>query len=397
MAIYLDHNATTPPAPAVIDAMVRCMTETWANASSTHAPGQAAKRVLRAARESVARLVGCEPSEIVFTSGATEANAMVLHGVAALAGRHRERSRLVTTPLEHAALLKLARQLPLQGAVSGVDLIAARVDGTLDLAMADALIGADTALVSVMAANNETGVLMPIHLIAALAHARGALAHARGALLHVDATQVIGKLPFDFSASGADLMSVSAHKLHGPKGVGALVIRKGLAWPALLAGAQERGRRGGTENLPAIAGFAAAADAIVRGEPLAARAARVAQLRDRLEAGLRTALPVHVYGSGAARLPNTSFVRFGSLHAEQVLQRLERFGVVASAGAACEAGGSEPSHVLTAMGVARDEAFGAVRLSLGATTSEAEIDVVLDRLPAALAPLLQATPHALTA
>lgn len=390
MAIYLDHNATTAPAPAVIDAMVRCMTETWANASSAHAPGQAAKRVLRAARESVARLLGCEPSEIVFTSGATEANAMALHGVAALAGRHRERSRLVTTPLEHAALLKLARQLPLQGAVTGLDLIAARADGTLDLAVADALIGDGTALVSVMAANNETGVLMPIHLIAALAH-------ARGALLHVDATQVIGKVPFDFAASGADLMSVSAHKLHGPKGVGALVIRKGLAWPALLAGAQERGRRGGTENLPAIAGFGAAADAIVRGEPLAARAERVARLRDRLEAGLRTGMPVHVYGSGAARLPNTSFVRFGALHAEQVLQRLERFGVVASAGAACEAGGSAPSHVLTAMGVAPDEAFGAVRMSLGAMTTEAEIDVVLDRLPAALAPLLQATPHAMTA
>jgi cysteine desulfurase len=217
-----------------------------------------------------------------------------------------------------------------------------------------------------------------------------ALAHAAGAALHVDATQFIGKLPFDFAGCGADAVSFSAHKLQGPKGCGALLLRQGTALQPQTLGSQERGRRGGTENLPAIAGLAAALDALGDADAQAAEAQRQAALRDTLEQGLLRALPAtHVWSRGVPRLPGTSYLRFGALPAELVLQRLERLGVAASSGAACSSGGSEPSHVLTAMGVPADEALCAVRLSLGRGSTESEIRALLDSLPPLLAPLLQ--------
>lgn len=377
--IYLDHNATTPPAPAVLAAVVETLSGCWANSSSQHGPGQQARRVLAAARATVARVLGCKPAEVVFTSGATEANHLAVRGL--LAAAPVGRRRVLFSRVEHAGHLKLARALAESGVP--VDLLPVHADGTLDLPAAAALMGPDVALVSLMAANNETGVLMPVTEVAALAH-------AAGAALHVDATQFIGKLPFDFAGCGADAVSFSAHKLQGPKGCGALLLRQGTALQPQTLGSQERGRRGGTENLPAIAGLAAALDALGDAHAQAAEAQRQAALRDTLEQGLLHALPAtHVWSRGVPRLPGTSYLRFGALPAELVLQRLERLGVAASSGAACSSGGSEPSHVLTAMGVPAEEALCAVRLSLGRGSTESEIRALLDSLPPLLAPLLQ--------
>ncbi|QTN23216.1 cysteine desulfurase [Rhizobacter sp. AJA081-3] len=381
--VYLDHNATTQPAPEVIAEMVDAMQRAWANPSSTHAPGQAARRLLADARARVANFLGAQASEVVFTSGATEANHMAVLGALA-SSRGRLRRRLVLSAVEHPGLLALAQRLADEGVP--VDLIRVDAQGRLDLDHARALIRDDVSLVSVMGANNETGVCMPI---AALAE----LARAHGAWLHVDATQLAGKSNLSFAASGADLMSVSAHKLAGPKGVGALLVRKGLPLAPLISGRQERHRRGGTENLPGIAGFAAACE--LAGATLAADIERIRGLRERLEQGLLRGLPgTHLYGAQTERLPNTACLRFADLAAEPVLARLERAGVVASSGAACSAGGTQPSHVLLAMGESAAQAKSGVRFSLGRETSAADIDAALDAVQHALVPLLDPQPLA---
>ncbi|WP_088284539.1 cysteine desulfurase family protein [Ideonella sp. A 288] len=375
--IYLDHNATTAPSPEVVTEMLDALQGAWANPSSTHAPGQRARRLLVDARTRVASFLGCQGAELVFTSGATEANHMAVRGALALA-RGTERRRLVLSAVEHPGLLALARRLQAEGVP--VDLIPVDAQGRLDLAAARALIGPDVALVSVMGANNETGVHLPIAALAALAH-------EAGCPLHVDATQLVGKSHFDFAGSGIALASVSAHKLHGPKGIGALLVRKGLALQPLLEGRQERHRRGGTENLPGIAGFAAACERTAH--TLSADLARMAQLRQRLESGLLQALPeARLLGDAAERLPNTCCLRFGTLDSERVLDRLERAGVVASSGAACSAGGTQPSHVLLAMGLSAAQAKAGVRFSLGRDTRADEIERALDAAVRAIAPLL---------
>jgi cysteine desulfurase len=342
-----------------------------------HGPGQEARRLLAASRARIADFLGCQGTELVFTSGATESNHMAIEGAlarAAAAGRRR----LLVSAVEHPALLALAQRLADEGVA--VQRIAVDHNGRLDLDRARALIADDVAIVSVMGANNETGVLMPIAELAALAH-------GAGALLHVDATQLVGKSRFRFADSGADLASVSAHKFEGPKGIGALLVKKGIALPALLSGRQERRRRGGTENLPGIAGFAAACDVAARA--LDADLLHMQRLRDRLEAGLARALPaLHVHGAGAARLPNTLCVRFGTLDAEEVLHRLGREGIAASSGAACSAGGTEPSHVLLAMGESAAGARAGVRFSLGRDSTQADIDHCIAGATRALFPLL---------
>jgi cysteine desulfurase len=373
--IYLDHNATTPPAPAVIAAMLPMLSSVWANASSQHGPGQDARRALGAARATVARVLGCKPVEVIFTSGATEANHLAARGLLAAAAPGRQ--RVIFSSVEHAGHLRLARSLTDAGIP--VDFIPVRANGTLDMAAAAALITPDVALVSLMAANNETGVLMPVAEVAALTH-------AAGALLHVDATQFIGKQPFNFATCGADTVSLSAHKFQGPKGVGALLLRQGVAMVAQTLGSQERGRRGGTENLPGIVGMAAALDLL---GDVSTQATRLATLRNTLETGLQQAMPeTHIWCQTVPRLPGTTYLRFGTLSVDVVLQRLDRVGVAASSGAACSSGGSEPSHVLTAMGVPAEEALAAVRFSLGATSTVAEVNHLLQTLPPLLAPLL---------
>jgi cysteine desulfurase len=374
--IYLDHNATTAPAPDVVQAMVNVMSSTWANASSQHGPGQDAKRMLSAARATVARVLGCKPVEVIFTSGATEANQLAVRGL--LAAAEPTCRRVLFGSVEHSAHLRLAQSLRASGVQ--VDYLPVQPDGTLDLAAAAALMAPDVALVSLMAANNETGVLMPTAEVARLAH-------ASGALLHVDATQWIGKLPFDFASSGADAVSLSAHKFRGPKGVGALLLRQGIPLVPQTPGSQERKRRGGTENLPAIAGMAAALELL---GDVSLEAERLSALRDLLEAGLLQALPqTHIWSRELARLPGTSYLRFGQLSVDVVLQRLGTLGVAASSGAACSSAGSEPSHVLTAMEVPADEALAAVRFSLGHSNSVADVNFLLKQLPPLLAPLLQ--------
>lgn len=369
--IYLDHHATTPPSQAVIDAMAAVMAGTWANASSKHGPGQAASRVLAGARSVVAQALGCRPAEVVFTSGATEANHLAVRGL--LAAAPEGRRRVLFSAVEHAGHMKLARELMDAGVP--VDFIPVRSDGALDLDAATRLVRDDVALVSLMAANNETGALMPVPEVAALAA-------ATGARLHVDATQWIGKRPFRFADFGADAVSFSAHKFNGPKGVGALLLRQGVAIRPTVPGPQERGRRGGTENLPAIAGLATALDALGTPADLDAEAARQAALRDRLEGALMAELPeLRIWCAGVPRLPGVSFLRVGRWEADVLLQRLERLGFAASSGAACSSSGNAPSHVLTAMGVPEDEAMGAIRLSLGRTTTHADIDALIAALP----------------
>jgi cysteine desulfurase len=398
MTVYLDHNASTQPAPEVVLEMNDALERAWANPSSTHDPGQAARRLLADARLRVAAFLGCLSAELVFTSGATEANHMALTGALALAAQRSGCAstppRLVVSAVEHPALLALAEQLRAQGV--GVAQLPVDGQGRLDMASARRLIQPGVAVVSVMGANNETGVLLG-HGEAADGPATelARLAHGAGALLHIDATQLPAKSAWRFDRSGADLASVSAHKLHGPKGVGALIVRKGLALPALLAGRQERHRRGGTENMPGIAGFAAACDRAAH--TLADDLARILALRQQLEAGLRAALPgVVVYGDQAPRLANTSCLRFGTLDSELVLARLERAGVIASSGAACTAAGTQPSHVLLAMGEPALHAKAAVRLSIGRGTTLAEVQHTIEAARRALGPLLVPAPPATT-
>jgi cysteine desulfurase len=280
--------------------------------------------------------------------------------------------------VEHPGLMALAARLEAQG--QPVSRIPVDRQGRVDLAAARALLAPDVAVLSVMGANNETGVLMPLADLAAQAR-------ECGAWLHVDATQLAGKQALDFATSGVDLMSVSAHKLHGPKGVGALLIRKGLLLPALLGGRQERQRRGGTENTPGIAGFAAACDRAAM--TLADDPARMAALRDRLQAELLRSLPaVQVYGALAPRLPNTLCVRFGPLHSDPVLGKLERAGVMVSSGAACTAAGTAPSHVLLAMGESAEQARSGIRFSLGRDTTAADIDATVAAVQRVVGPML---------
>lgn len=382
-AIYLDHNATTRPCREAVAEMLDALQLAWANPSSMHSAGQTARRVLVDARARVASALGCQAAELVFTSGATEANHAALRGALA-ARRPAGRRRLVVSPVEHPGLLALAAQLEGEGVQ--VDRLRVDAQGQVDLDHARALMAEDLALVSMMAANNETGVLMPTAEMAALAR-------SCGAWLHVDATQLVGKLPFGFAGSGIDLLSVSAHKLHGPKGVGALLQRKGITLQPLLPGRQERARRGGTENLPGIAGFAAACERTMAS--LADDAPRMRRLRDRLQAGLAAGVPsLHVHGRDVPRLPHTLSVRFGDLAAEPVLAKLEREGIVASSGAACGAGGTQPSHVLLAMGESAAQARGGVRFSLGRDTTESEIDAAIAAVRRVVAPLLDTRPLA---
>lgn len=375
--IYLDNNATTRPLPEVLIAVAGTLAEQWANPSSKHPAGQAARSVLAAARAEVAGLFGALPAEVIFTSSATESNAQALHAALAVPGAPR---RLVISAIEHSGLREAARAL----AGQGVDVCELPVDGrgVIRAAALPTLLQEGAALVSVMAANNETGVIQPVGEIVRLAQ-------AAGVPVHVDATQLAGRLPIDFAALGARFVSASAHKLHGPKGVGVLLVKKGAPFAPLLPGSQERRRRGGTENLPGIAGFAVAARLarvyLASGDEMARQAA----MRDALEAGLGEALPgLRVFGAGVPRLPNTSCLAFGALDAEIVLMRLEKAGICASSGSACSAGATDPSHVLLAMGVPEAEARAAVRFSLGRDTTPRDIATVIDTLRSSLAPLL---------
>src|SRR5262245_43126574 len=368
--VYLDWNATAPLRSEARTA-VSVALDMVGNPSSVHGEGRAARRLVEQARTAVADLVGAEAASVIFTSGGTEANVLALSPAIEVGGDKTPCSRLLVSAIEHPSV-RAGGRFP-AGTVEEVPVTPA---GIVDLAALEqrvaALKGSGRVLVSLMHANNETGVVQPVA-------AAADLVHAAGGLLHVDAVQSAGKIPCDIKALGADLVTLSAHKLGGPKGVGALVIgRAGIhvADPLLKGGGQERGARGGTENVLGIAGFGAAAEAAARA--LSADAARMSALRDKLEAGLKAVSPgAVVFGAGAERLPNTTLVAVPGLKAETALIALDLDGVAVSAGSACSSGKVTPSHVLAAMGVEAGLARGAVRLSLGPATTENEIGVFL--------------------
>lgn len=368
--VYLDNNATTALAPEALEAMLPYLSGLCANPSSAYGPAAAAKAGVAEARAAVAMLLGCSPAEIVFTSGATESNHAALLGALSAASGKRH---LITSQVEHPSVLLMCRHLERLG--MEVSYLPVDSEGRLDLAALLSAIRPDTALISLLWANNETGAIFPIPEAAAIAH-------SRGILFHTDATQALGKMPMDLGHVPVDLLSCSAHKIHGPKGVGALYVRKGLTLPPLFHGHQERGRRGGTENVPAIAGFGAAARLH---EGLDQEMWRLAALRDRLERGILAFMPcAQIHAQDAPRLPNTSNIGFTTLDGEELAYRLEQNGILASLGAACAAGHQEPSHVLTAMGFPAAHVLGSLRFSLGRYNSAEDVDRLLRVLPSIL-------------
>ena len=371
MRIYFDHNATTPVDAAVLEAISRVLSSNFGNASSVHYFGQQAKGVLDEARSSVAGLIGGEPSEIVFTSGGTEADNFALRGVAE-AAEPTGRRHLISTGIEHEAVLNTLKALGRRG--WKVTLLP--VDAT-GIVSADALREAmtdDTALVSIMHANNEVGTVQPIPELAQIAR-------SRGAVFHTDAVQSVGKIPVDVKALGVDLLSLSAHKFYGPKGAGALWIRRGTRVTSILTGGKhERNRRAGTENVPAIAGLGTAARLAV--SKLGAERVGMAALRDRLEEAVLDRVPgTAINGAREPRVPNTTNISFENIEAESLLIALDLEGIAVSTGSACSSGTLEPSHVLRAMGLPTHRTQNSIRISLGSGNTEQEVDYFLDKLP----------------
>jgi cysteine desulfurase len=379
--IYLDHNATTRPYPEVVEAVTRALRDDYGNASSVHAFGQRAKAALDEARGQVARLIDADASELVFTSGGTESDNFALRG-AAEAAEPGGRRHIITSGIEHEAVLNTLKTLERRGWT--VDVLSVGARGVLDPGVLGRALSRQTALVSVMHANNEVGTIQPVAALAALAH-------EHGALFHTDAVQSAGKIPVSVRALGVDLLSISGHKFGGPKGAGALWIRRGVRLsPFMTGGRQERSRRAGTENVPVLVGFGVAAE-LVR-DSLAESAAAVAALRDRFEATvLRDVSGTTVNGDPGCRVPNTSNISFDGIEAESLLIALDLEGVAISTGSACSSGSLEPSHVLRAMGLAHGRTRNSLRFSLGPSTTVEEIDFVTSRLPALVTKLRSLT------
>jgi cysteine desulfurase len=367
--IYLDNNATTKVDPAVLEFILPYLSEFYGNPSSMHTFGGQVGRAIKEAREHVAALFGAaDASEVIFTSGGTEGNNTAIR--AALAAQP-DRRHIITTQVEHACVLNLCKQLEKQG--YSVTYLSVDHQGMVDLMELEAAITGNTTLVTTMYANNETGVVFPIDEI-------GAIAKGRGATFHVDAVQVAGKLPLKLKNSPVDLLTISGHKLHAPKGVGALYVRKGFRFrPLLIGGHQERGRRAGTENVPGIIGLGKASE-IANFE--LNYMGREQRLRDRLEKTILSTIPDTVLnGHPTKRLPNTTNIGFKYIEGEAILLSLDKYGICASSGSACTSGSLEPSHVLRAMGLPYTILHGSIRFSLSRFTSETEIDRVLSLLP----------------
>ena len=372
MRIYFDHNATTPVDPAVVQTVARTLADDFGNASSVHHFGQRAKGVLDDARSAVAALVGGEPSEIVFTSGGTESDNFALRGVSE-ALEPTGRRHLIASSIEHEAILTTLKALARRG--WRVTLLPVGASGIVDPAALSGALADDTALVSVMHANNEIGTVQPIEELARIAH-------ARGAVFHTDAVQSVGKIPVDVRALGVDLLSLSAHKFNGPKGAGALWIKRGTRVTATMTGGKhERSRRAGTENVPGIAGLGHAARLAVA--KLSAEAARLSALRNGLEEAILARVPgTAINGAREPRVPNTTNISFEAVEAESLLIALDLEGVAVSTGSACSSGTLEPSHVLRAMGLPSPRTQNSIRLSLGTGNTLAEVDFVVAKLPA---------------
>jgi len=366
MVIYLDNNATTAIAPEVLDVMLPYLRDFYGNPSSMHRFGGQVGMAVRDARSQVAELLGAEDTEIIFTSCGSESNNTAIH--AALAAQPEKR-HIVTTAVEHPAVLSVCKHLEKKGYT--VTYLSVDSRGQLDLMEVEAAVTGGTALVTTMYANNETGVIFPIEQI-------GAIAKECGATFHVDAVQAVGKIPIDLSNSTIDLLTLSGHKLHAPKGIGALYVRRGFRFrPFLLGGHQERGRRAGTQNVPGIIALGKAAELARQADT-----EHEARLRDYLEHWFLATIPeCEVNGGGSPRLPNTTNIGFKYIEGEAILYMLDREEICASSGSACTSGSLDPSHVLTAMGLPYTILHGSIRFSLSRFTTEAEIQHVLSVMP----------------
>jgi cysteine desulfurase len=380
--VYLDNNATTMTAPEVLEAMRPFFSERYGNPSSMHSFGGGVAREISQARARLAELLGASPQEIVFNSGGTEGDATAIRSALFTQG---DRNEIVTTRVEHPAVLNFSKHLARERGFA-VKWLSVDKRGRLDLDEVKKKVSEKTAIVSVMWANNETGVLFPIQEIAEIAH-------ERGALMHTDAVQAVGKVPIDLQKVEVDFLSLSSHKLHGPKGIGALYIRRGTRFsPYIMGGHQEADRRGGTENVPGIVGLGEAAR-LAKFHFEAGGEARVAALRDRLEKGLLFAIPAsRVNGDIAHRLPNTLNIGFEFVEGEAILMRMDALGICASSGSACTSGSLEPSHVLRAMGVPFTSVHGSIRFSLSRYTTDEEIEYVLKELPKIITFLRELSP-----
>lgn len=379
--VYLDNAATTALSPRVLEAMLPYFTQYYGNPSSVHAFGREAKQGLDKAREQVAKALHCEPSEVIFTGCGTESDNTVLLGVAQ---RYGDKGKhIITTNVEHHAILHTCEYLEKQGYL--VTYLPVDQDGLVTAEQVAAAIRPDTILVSIMFANNEVGTIMPIQEI-------GAVCKEKGVLFHTDAVQAVGHIPVDVQAMHIDMLSLSAHKFHGPKGVGALYCRKGIRLPSyIMGGAQERGRRAGTENVAGIVGLGAAIQLAT--EQLEENRAKMTALRDRLMTGIQARISeVKLNGHPTNRLPNNVNFSFKYIEGESILLMLDMNGIAASSGSACTSGSLDPSHVLLALGLPHEIAHGSVRLTLGDETTEEDIDYTIDVLEKTVARLRAMSP-----
>ena len=373
MRIYFDHNATTPVEPSVAETMSSALVSTFGNPSSVHHFGQQAKKLIDEARTAVAELLGARPSEVVFTSGGTESDNLAIRGVGELAATTNHRCHLITSAIEHDAVLKTVTTL---GKRTGwrCTILPVNKEGLVSPKQLADVIDDETSIVSVMHANNEIGTIQPIRELAAITH-------SRGALFHTDAVQAAGKIAIDVKSLDVDLLSISAHKFNGPKGVGALWSKRGIRFnPILTGGGHERHRRAGTENVPALAGFGVAAKLAMR--KIETGDSTIRNLRDRLENSIIETVPgATINGNRDLRVPNTTNISFEGVEAESLLIALDLDGVSVSTGSACSSGSLEPSHVLRAMGLSSSRGQSSIRFSLGLDNNESEVDQVTRILP----------------
>lgn len=379
--VYLDNAATTALSPRVLEAMLPYFTQHYGNPSSVHAFGREAKQGLDKARDQVAKALHCDPSEVIFTGCGTESDNTVLLGVAQRYGNKGK--HIITTNVEHHAILHTCEYLEKQG--YSVTYLPVDQDGLVTAEQVAAAIRPDTILVSIMFANNEVGTIMPIQEI-------GAVCKEKGVLFHTDAVQAVGHIPVDVQAMHIDMLSLSAHKFHGPKGVGALYCRKGIRLPSyIMGGAQEKGRRAGTENVAGIVGLGAAIELTT--EQLEENRAKMTALRDRLMTGIQARISeVKLNGHPTNRLPNNVNFSFKYIEGESILLMLDMNGIAASSGSACTSGSLDPSHVLLALGLPHEIAHGSVRLTLGDETTEEDIDYTIDVLEKTVARLRAMSP-----